>query len=422
MRVRGVSRADDLAAFFEVSVRTIYRDIAHLQAAGLPIDGEAGVGYLLRPGFDLPIVTFTYEQVDALAVALSFAESVDDADLAAAAREVRAKIQANMPEPELRKLSGAPYFSLRRKTGAPDYAGLLREAIRKRRIVRLTYLDSEGRRTDRSVRPLAIWSFDYGWMFSGWCELRQSLRTFRLDRIACLNASTREFFVDEEGKDLRALLELEKCEQRTPSRFPLVQRHSGEKRRRVLDAAADGVLLLGGDLRRQRHLPVRAAIVPAHPLAALDDGALHRALAGRREPLSHAAVRQRHRQPGPAHPGGRLQFIYRTQDIALRLLSSASSSLVSFSVVLWQISATSPSLGRTWSPGLLVWGALIYTGVATALTHWIGQPLVPLNFDQQRYEADFRFSLARLREYGEQVALLGGEGPREQRSAGGSAT
>lgn len=71
MRVRGVSRADDLAAFFEVSVRTIYRDIAHLQASGLPIDGEAGVGYLLRPGFDLPIVTFTYEQVDALAVGLS---------------------------------------------------------------------------------------------------------------------------------------------------------------------------------------------------------------------------------------------------------------------------------------------------------------------------------------------------------------
>ena len=215
MRVRGVSRADDLAAFFEVSVRTIYRDIAHLQASGLPIDGEAGVGYLLRPGFDLPIVTFTYEQVDALAVGLSFAESLDDPDLAAAAREVRAKIQANMPQPELRKLAGAPYYSLRRKTGAPDYAGLLRAAIRKRRIVRLTYQDGEGRRSDRSVRPLAVWSFDEGWMFSGWCELRQSLRTFRLDRIAGLDV-TSGVFVDEEGKDLRALLELEKCETRAP--------------------------------------------------------------------------------------------------------------------------------------------------------------------------------------------------------------
>ena len=85
----------------------------------------------------------------------------------------------------------------------------------------------------------------------------------------------------------------------------LVQRHPGEGRGSVLDAAADGVLLLGGDLRRQRHLPIRAAIVSAHPLAALDDAALHRALAGGREPLPDAAVRQRRRQPGPAHPGGR---------------------------------------------------------------------------------------------------------------------
>lgn len=128
---------------------------------------------------------------------------------------MRAKIQANMPQPELRKLAGAPYYSLRRKTGAPDYAGLLRAAIRKRRIVRLTYQDGEGRRSDRSVRPLAVWSFDEGWMFSGWCELRQSLRTFRLDRIAGLDV-TSGVFVDEEGKDLRALLELEKCETRAP--------------------------------------------------------------------------------------------------------------------------------------------------------------------------------------------------------------
>ncbi|MFN7598809.1 MAG: helix-turn-helix transcriptional regulator, partial [Cereibacter sp.] len=82
MRTRSVSRAEDLAAQFEVSVRTIYRDIAHLQGSGLPIEGEAGVGYLLRPGFDLPPVTFTHEQIDALAVALSFAESLDDPVLA----------------------------------------------------------------------------------------------------------------------------------------------------------------------------------------------------------------------------------------------------------------------------------------------------------------------------------------------------
>lgn len=211
MRVRGVSRACDLASALEVSVRTIYRDIAHLQGSGLPIDGEAGVGYMLRPGFDLPNVTFTSEQVDALAVGLSFAESLDDPELVAAAREVRAKIQASMPHPEARKLTDAPYFSLRRRTGAPAYASLLRRAIRKRLIVKLTYKDAEGRRSDRLVRPLAIWSFTEGWMFSGWCELRYGFRTFRFDRIGEL-ALTDEVFADDEARGLRAFMELERCE------------------------------------------------------------------------------------------------------------------------------------------------------------------------------------------------------------------
>src|SRR4051812_14291972 len=109
------------------------------------------------------------------------------------------------------------------------------------------------------------------------------------------------------------------------------------------------------------------------------------------------------------------QFIVRTQDITLRLLSSIST-LASFSVVLWQLSADFTFPGTDIRvPGFLVWGALIYTGIATALTHWIGKPLVNLNFEQQRYEADFRFSLARLREYGEQVALLGGERAERER-------
>jgi predicted DNA-binding transcriptional regulator YafY len=213
MRARRMCRAEDLAALLEVSVRTIYRDIAHLQAAGLPIDGEAGVGYRLRPGFDLPTVTFTHEQVDALAVGLSFAESLDDPALAAAAREVRAKIQANMPNPEVRKLSGAPYLSLPQRTGAVDRLGLLRQAIGNRLIVRLIYQDGEGRQTDRSVRPIAIWALPEGWMFSGWCELRHGFRTFRFDRIAQL-VLTDDVFIADEDKGLRAFLEHERSVKR----------------------------------------------------------------------------------------------------------------------------------------------------------------------------------------------------------------
>jgi predicted DNA-binding transcriptional regulator YafY len=210
MRARGINRADDLALSFEVSVRTIYRDIGHLQASGLPIEGEAGVGYLLRPGFDLPSVTFTYAQVDALAVGLSFAESLDDSVLAAAAREVRAKIQASMPQPEARKLADAPYFSLRRSTGAPKQAGLLRDAIRNRRIVQMHYANGEGQPSDRRVHPLAIWNLSDGWMFSGWCELRQGFRTFRFDRIAKLTVMD-ETFANDQAKGLHAFMEMERC-------------------------------------------------------------------------------------------------------------------------------------------------------------------------------------------------------------------
>ncbi|MBE2278418.1 MAG: YafY family transcriptional regulator [Rhodobacteraceae bacterium] len=214
MRTRGTCRAEDLAQVFEVSVRTIYRDIAHLQGSGLPIDGEAGIGYVLRPGFDLPNVTFTHEQVDALAVALAFAESLDDPDLVAAAREVRAKLQATMPQPQMRALADAPYFSLRRRTGAADHARLLREAIRKRRVVALAYADGSGARSERRVRPLAIWSFAEGWMFSGWCELRGDFRTFRFDRIARLSL-TDEVFEADDTKDLRAFLAAEQCDHAT---------------------------------------------------------------------------------------------------------------------------------------------------------------------------------------------------------------
>ena len=213
MRARGVNRASDLAEHFEVSVSTIYRDIAHLQASGLPIEGEAGVGYLLRPGFDLPNVTFTHDQVDALAVGLSFVESTGDPVLATAAREARAKIQAGMPRPEDRRLADAPYFSLQGRNRAPPDVALLRRAIRRRQIVQFDYRDGDGNRTGRRVRPLVIWSLTDGWMFSAWCELRQDFRTFRFDRMANLTL-TGERFDEDEATGLRAFMELERCEAR----------------------------------------------------------------------------------------------------------------------------------------------------------------------------------------------------------------
>ncbi len=129
---------------------------------------------------------------------------------------------------------------------------------------------------------------------------------------------------------------------------------------------------------------------------------------------NHAHYRMQLAGTGADNPDQRIQedvdrFTERTAYLVLAILS-AVSNLISFSVILWQISAEFSVPGTDWRvPGFLVWGALIYSALATWLTHLIGRPLIRLNFEQQRYEADFRFSLARLREYGEQVALLGGE-------------
>ena len=213
MRTRGISRANELAEHFEVSISTIYRDIAHLQASGLPIEGETGIGYLLRPGFDLPNVTFTHDQVDALAVGLSFVESTGDPEMATAAREARAKIQAGMPQPEERRLADAPYFSLQGRNGATRNLALLRQAIRQRQIAQFDYRDGEGKQTGRRVRPLGIWNLTDGWMFSAWCEFRQDFRTFRLDRMANL-ALTGERFEEDETTSLRAFMALEQCRAR----------------------------------------------------------------------------------------------------------------------------------------------------------------------------------------------------------------
>ena len=205
LRSRGVCRAEDLAAHFEISVRTVYRDIAHLQGSGLPIEGEAGVGYLLRPGFDLPAMTFTYEQLDALAIGLSFVEVAGDTALSDAAREVRGKLQSALPEPEQRKLEKAPLFASRRQGRAPPTLAIVRRAIREKRVLRLRYGAGDGEQTERRVRPLAIWAFTDGWLFVGWCELRENFRAFRLDRIATLQ-DTGERFSDDPERNLAAYL------------------------------------------------------------------------------------------------------------------------------------------------------------------------------------------------------------------------
>ncbi len=203
LRSMGTARAEDLARRLEVSVSTIYRDIAHLQGSGLPIEGEAGIGYLLRPGFDLPNTAFTHDQVDALAIGLAYVERTGDPSLAAAAREVRAKLQAGMPDPETRALATAPYLSLQTKEGVDQSA--LRAAIRDRQIVELGYTDKSSAVSLRRIRPILIWDLPLSWMVTGWCELRNDFRTFRADRISTLTI-TDDHFPEDQNKNVAAFL------------------------------------------------------------------------------------------------------------------------------------------------------------------------------------------------------------------------
>lgn len=205
LRAREVSRAEDLAAALEVSIRTVYRDISHLQGSGLPIEGEAGVGYLLRPGFNLPAMTFTFEQLDALALGLSFVEVAGDRSLSQAAAEVRAKLQASLPKPDRRTLETAPLFASRRDGRAAPITRIVRHAIRAKRTLKLSYRDGTDRASERRVRPLAIWAFTDGWLFAGWCELRADFRAFRIDRIASIK-ETGDGFADTPGQNLDAYL------------------------------------------------------------------------------------------------------------------------------------------------------------------------------------------------------------------------
>lgn len=181
--------AADLASELDVSLRTIYRDIATLQAEGAAIEGEAGFGYVLRDGFFLPPLMFDEDEVDALILGLRLVGTRGDRELETAAANALAKIAAVLPPP----LADAPATSALLAgpggSGATDALGTLRRAIRAERTLHLAYADGTGRSTNRTVWPVAIGFFGDSEVLAAFCELRNDFRHFRLDRIADLRVS-----------------------------------------------------------------------------------------------------------------------------------------------------------------------------------------------------------------------------------------
>jgi len=199
-----VVRAEDLARRLEVSVRTIYRDIDALRARGLPIDGAAGVGFMLREDIYLPPIVFDHDEMEALTLGLAYVEEVGDPDLAAAARAARGKADMVWSRGAALLKDRPIRASQRPERRSPAFAAALRTALRSRRMVQFGYCDAEGRRTHREVRPLALIAYSDGWLLGGWCVARGDFRTFRLDRITGLSVTER--FEDVVDRDLAAFL------------------------------------------------------------------------------------------------------------------------------------------------------------------------------------------------------------------------
>ena len=195
--------AKALAGQLEVSIRTVYRDIRDLQASGVPIDGAAGVGYLLRPGYHLPPLMFLPVEIEALIVGARMVKAWAGRDLAAAAAEALVKIGAVVPADRMRIAQRVPIFATGLRIGEDERRNLdlLAKAIDERRRTRFAYRDADGGQTDRTVWPLALHFWGQVWTLAAWCELRADFRTFRIDRAECV-ALRDDSYPQEKGRTL----------------------------------------------------------------------------------------------------------------------------------------------------------------------------------------------------------------------------
>ncbi len=177
--------AATLAGRLEVTVRTVYRDIATLQGRRIPIEGAAGIGYVLQRGFDLPPLMFTADEIDAIAVGARLVRRLRDPGLQDAATRVLEKVATVLPDALRGGVLGAPFFVSDGEAEEPQGISLadLRRAIRETRKVRIIYCDAQDRRSDRTVWPVAMAYYVDVTLLGAWCELREDFRHFRVERI-----------------------------------------------------------------------------------------------------------------------------------------------------------------------------------------------------------------------------------------------
>lgn len=194
-------RASEIADKLEVSVRTIWRDMATLMASGMPVEGERGVGYILRAPITLPPLMLNAAELEALRLGVRLVAEGADPGLARAARGVAAKIAAVTPSPTEPEVDDLFIFTGTEANRAAPHLPMLRAAIRGRERLTIAYIDLNGAESHRDIRPLQLEFWGRVWTLAAWCEARGDFRSFRVDRIVGVTP-TGEHFTPEPGRRL----------------------------------------------------------------------------------------------------------------------------------------------------------------------------------------------------------------------------
>ncbi|MDP6977794.1 MAG: YafY family protein [Myxococcota bacterium] len=200
LRTHRAATGRQIADELRVSVRTVYRDVGDLQASGIPIRGEAGVGYRLDRGFELPPLTFTSEELEGLALGARIVAAWGDADLAAAVNNAMTRIEAVLPAALRKVLIEAPLFApqFQSRADMSREVATLRRAIGEHRALRVRYVRADGDESQRTIRPLGLHFWGNKWTLAAWCELRADYRSFRPDRMLEVEMLDRTFDTDGE--------------------------------------------------------------------------------------------------------------------------------------------------------------------------------------------------------------------------------
>lgn len=208
LRSRRFATGQQIADELGVSKRTVYRDIADLQGSGVPIQGEAGVGYRIDRGFELPPLTFNAQEIESLVLGARIVSSWGDSDLADAVRSAMTKIEAVLPEPLRQVLLETALFAPGRPSTAAmtQELALLRRAVGEHHPIRFGYTRADGAESNRSVRPLGLYFWGTKWTLAAWCEFRGDYRSFRPDRMRDVRMLD-EVFDGSDGIHLQGFLE-----------------------------------------------------------------------------------------------------------------------------------------------------------------------------------------------------------------------